>query len=131
MDKNTGLAVLTAEPSIVCSDASVSFRRMRIVGGIAIVFVGLGLPTLFSGLLYRYRHEIYYDQLLRVRNEGETPVTNKYIRTRRRFRKLYEDYKPKFGWWKLVLLFRKLALALTGILLSNNATAQVHPRFVE
>ncbi len=76
-------------------------------------------------MLWRYRREIYSDQLLRVRGEGESSLTNPNIHVRRRFRKLYEDYKPNTRYWKMVLLGRKLALAVVGILLQGKPVLQV------
>ena len=69
--------------------------------------------------------QIVEDQRLRELGEGETALTNPNLYVRRRFRKLYEDYKPQFSYWKLVLMTRKLALACVAILLSKNAHMQV------
>ena len=62
---------------------------------------------------------------MRERGEGESSLTNAHISTRRRLRKLYEDYKPRFCYWKLVLITRKLALAAVAIVLNKNARLQV------
>ena len=85
-----GVSVLVAEPSIVCSSNNPSFVRMHAVGTTLLVLYGAGLPLVFVALLTRYRREMFFDQVLRVRNEGESSVTNPHISTRRRFRKLYE-----------------------------------------
>ena len=69
--------------------------------------------------------QIVDDQTLRERGEGETTLTNPNLFVRRRFRKLYEDYKPQFSYWKLVLMMRKVCLACVAILLSKNAHMQV------
>jgi hypothetical protein len=42
-----------------------------------------------------------------------------------RYRKIYEDYKPAYNYWKLVLLTRKLLFALIVVLLDNNVEVQV------
>jgi hypothetical protein len=42
-----------------------------------------------------------------------------------RYRKIYEDYKPAYNYWKLVLLIRKLLFALIVVLLDNNVEVQV------
>ena len=88
-----GVAVVLEEPSIVCSASNPTYSVMRSVAVTAVVCFGAGLPLLFFVVLWGNRVAIYSDQLLRVRNEGESAVTNPHIRTRRRFRKLYEDYK--------------------------------------
>ena len=41
------------------------------------------------------------------------------------YRKVYEDYKPRFMYWKLVLLTRKLLLAVIVVLVNENIEAQV------
>jgi hypothetical protein len=48
----------------------------------------------------------------------------------RRFKKLYEDYKPSFMHWKLLLLCRKFALAVIAIMLDFNPLFQVRRCFV-
>ncbi len=120
-----GVSTLNAEPSIVCSTDNASFRLMRPVGTLCLVAYGLGLPLLFATLLRRNYHAIVADQLLRSKGQGETSLTNPSIHIRRRYRKLYEDYKPQFAYWKLVLIARKLVLAVTGIVLAGNASLQV------
>jgi hypothetical protein len=37
---------------------------------------------------------------------------------------LYEDYKPNRRFWKLVLIVRKLSLAMIGILIQSNSALQ-------
>ncbi len=48
-----------------------------------------------------------------------------YVQLRRRFRKIYEDYKPRFVYWKLVLLARKLCLACIVVLFDRRIEFQV------
>jgi hypothetical protein len=43
----------------------------------------------------------------------------------RRFKKLYEDYRPGFVYWKLVLIARKFALAVVAMMLDTNPLFQV------
>jgi hypothetical protein len=43
----------------------------------------------------------------------------------RRFKKLYDDYRPGFMHWKLVLLARKFAMAVVAIMLDSNPLFQV------
>ena len=122
-----GVSTLNADASIQCNSSNSSYSRMFILGSVSIVLYGVGLPCLFGYFLWRHRVAIECDQRLRMRGEGETSLTNPYIVVRRRFRKLYEDYKPEYRYWKLVLISRKLALAVIGILLTGNPTLQVFP----
>ena len=116
---------MTAEPSILCTPSNQTFVRMRAIASLSLSLYGVGLPLAFAYLLWRYRDAITADQLLRMKGEGETSLTNPNIAVRRRFRKLYEDYKPRFKYWKLVLITRKMILALTGILMYGNPALQV------
>ena len=123
--ENNGVFTMNAEPSIKCSASDSTYSRMSRIGLASIVLYGLGLPAAFGYLLWRHGDAINADQQLRMRGEGETSLTNPNIRVRRRFRKLYEDYKPQYKYWKLVLIGRKLALAAVGILLVANPPLQV------
>jgi hypothetical protein len=62
---------------------------MRAIGSTLLVLYGAGLPLLFVFVLRRFSREMYSDQLLRVRGEGESSVTNPHIHIRRRFRKVW------------------------------------------
>jgi hypothetical protein len=108
-----GVSTMDAEPSIVCG-----------VPGGPHAFV-LGLPSAFGAVLVYHRHSIVADQSLRSVGEGDSALTNPDIHIRRRFRKLYEDYKPHAMFWKLVLLARKLYLSCVVVLLDSNPDAQV------
>ena len=122
---STGASVLRANPSIVCDSSDASYGRMQVVGALTLVLYGLGVPVLFGVLLRRQNDAIHLDQEMRARGEGETSLTNPHIHVRRRFRKLYEDYKPQFKYWRLVLIGRKFCLALVGVVLAKNPTLQV------
>ena len=120
-----GVSVVLAEPSIVCSESDSTYLLMRRVGTASLLLFGVGQPLLFFGIMWWNRRAMFVDQLLRMRNEGETAMTNPYIRIRRRYRKLYEDYTPSRRYWKLVLIVRKMLLAAVGILLADNPDLQV------
>ncbi len=48
-----------------------------------------------------------------------------HVQLRRRYRKVYEDYKPHAVYWKLVLLGRKFLFSAIVVLLNSNIEAQV------
>jgi hypothetical protein len=116
---------MDTEPSIVCGEPGGPHVRMRSVATIMLLLFIIGVPVAFATLLFVNRRRIVADQMLRVWGEGESALTNPNIHVRRRFRKLYEDYKPGVFFWKLVLLARKLTLALVVIFLDKNVEAQV------
>ena len=122
---SNGVATLNADPSIKCSQSDATYATMSRLGAVSVAVYGVGLPVTFAYFLWKHRDAITADQQLRVKGEGETSLTNPNISIRRRFRKLYEDYKPEYKYWKLVLIARKLCLAIIGILLTGNAALQV------
>jgi hypothetical protein len=70
-----------------------------------------GIPGCFAYVLLRHRRGIGFDQRLRQRGEGESQLTNPFVFLRRRYGKLYSDYKPEFCYWKLLLMGRKFLFA--------------------
>ena len=55
---------------------------------------GVGIPALFLTVLIFYRKEIKVDQVLRKQGLGYTRASNPHFVMRRRFQKLYSDFKP-------------------------------------
>jgi hypothetical protein len=108
--------VLESEPAVLC-DASVrSFARMRAVAALSVVVFVLGLPAALTVFLARTWSKVQQDQRLRERGEGDSQLTNPHFHFRRRFRKVYEDYRPAHAYWKVVVLLRKLCLGLVVVL---------------
>ena len=89
-----------------------------------VLFAG-GVPSVFAVVLRRYHGAVVADQRLRIVGEGGTALTNPNIHVRHRYRKLYEDYKPEFAYWKVVLLLRKCMFAAVVQLLHDNVGVQV------
>lgn len=55
-------------------------------------------------------------QGLRRQALGNSVASNPFYFVRRRFQKLYSDFKPNMKYWRLLLLIRKLCLAFTTVL---------------
>jgi hypothetical protein len=108
--------VLESEPTVVCDPAVGPFGRMRAVAAVAIVVYVLGLPAALAVFLKRSWGTVQRDQRLRERGEGDSALTNPHFLFRRRFRKIYEDYRPAFAFWKVFILLRKLGLGLVVVL---------------
>jgi hypothetical protein len=70
-----------------------------------------GIPASFAYVLFRHRRGIHFDQSLKRKGEGESQLTNPYVFLRRRYGKLYSDYKPEYSYYKLVLMGRKFLFA--------------------
>ena len=58
-------------------------------------------------------------------HQGFSASTNPYFDTRKRFQKLYVDFRVEFVYWRLVLLGRKLLLVITAIMFNQNPMFQV------
>ncbi len=108
--------VLELEPSVLCDTNIGQYARMRAVAGITILLYVLGLPIALAVCLAVNWRKVQLDQRLRERGEGDSALTNPHFHFRRRFRKVYEDYRPSFAYWKVVLLLRKLSLGLVVVL---------------
>jgi hypothetical protein len=115
---------MDADPSIVCGDVHGPHARMRAAAITTFVVYLVGFPLALAVFLLRHRTQVHNDQVLRERGEGDTALTNPNISFRRRYRKIYEDYKPQFYYWKLVLLARKAVFACIVVLLDTNVEAQ-------
>lgn len=85
------------------------------------------VPTLplFSFFLSPLGASIRVDQRLRAKGVGDTDRTNPNLWIRRRYRKLYEDFRPDVYGWRLLLIARKAALAVVSIMFHGNPTLQV------
>jgi hypothetical protein len=62
---------------------------------------------------------------LTLEESERLPPTPLQMITRCRYKKIYEDFRPDFVYWKLVLLGRKLCLAFIVVLVNKNILAQV------
>jgi hypothetical protein len=91
---------MVTNPSIICDNQG-SHRRMRAMAVLSVLLFILGVPGAFGAILYRHRQAIVDDQLMRERGEGDSALTNRNLDIRHRYRKLYEDYKPEFIFWKV------------------------------
>jgi hypothetical protein len=108
--------VLESEPTVLCNASSGSYARMRAVAVVCVLVYVLGLPAALTVLLARTWRKVQLDQRLRERGEGDSQLTNPHFHFRRRFRKVYEDYRPAHAYWKVVVLLRKLCLGLVVVL---------------
>jgi hypothetical protein len=108
--------VLEKEPTVLCDPSVGPYGRIRIVASATIVVYVLGLPAVLGTVLVRNWLKVTQDQRLRERGEGDSALTNPHFQFRRRYRKVYEDFRPQCAYWKVVLLLRKLGLGLITVL---------------
>jgi hypothetical protein len=92
----SGLLTMSSEPSVRCdmSDALYSSLFPWYVASIALY--GAGIPVLFIYVLNAYKREIKADQELRMSGLGDTPGDNPQHPVRRRYQKLYNDFRCAF-----------------------------------
>ena len=81
---------------------------------------GLGLPLFIGSTLWTHRAAMRRDVTLWQRGVGDTAETNPDYWVRRRYSRLYIDYKPHVHWWRLVLVVRKGSLVGVSV---NRAAA--------
>ena len=88
-------------------------------------FYGIGIPILFTIIVYRNRETIKHDQVLRVLGTGSRRSENpKYYEFRKRFYKLYYRFKPRYFYWGSFILGRKFLVVLCTVFLKQNPTLQ-------
>ncbi|KAA0150063.1 hypothetical protein FNF29_05503 [Cafeteria roenbergensis] len=121
-DGSEGERVLDADPSIVCDvNESPVYGRVLPLAYVSTVVYGAGVPVVFALILFVYQKEITADQVLRERGEGNSPRTNPNYAVRKRFGRIYGDFRAGFTTWRVALLIRKLALVAVALLFSRQA----------
>jgi hypothetical protein len=78
------------------------------------------LPLFIGSTLWTHRAAMRRDVTLWQRGVGDTAETNPDYWVRRRYSRLYIDYKPHVHWWRLVLVVRKGSLVGVSV---NRAAA--------
>ena len=81
----------------------------------AIIFFlvySVGFPVVVARILFGNSVAIKADQHLRAQNSGNTRATNpSYFDLRKRYHRLYYQFKPQYYYWVLVILGRKFLIA--------------------
>lgn len=119
-----GVSTLDADPSVSCTDPGSVRGELLPLGYAAIGLYGLGIPVLFGFVIFLHLPAMRADQVLRRDSSGDSEASNPSIRVRRKFRKLYEDFTPEHVYWRLVLIARKAALAVTALLFAGQPMFQ-------
>eukprot|EP01029_Cantina_marsupialis_P010034 TRINITY_DN22_c0_g2_i3.p1 TRINITY_DN22_c0_g2~~TRINITY_DN22_c0_g2_i3.p1 ORF type:complete len:4249 (+),score=1569.44 TRINITY_DN22_c0_g2_i3:541-12747(+) len=93
---------------------------------ISFIVYSAGYPLLLAYIIYKKRHEIMEDQLLRAKNLGNSKLTNPraYV-CRNRFHKMYYHFKPQYYYWILLVIARKFMIAFTSLMFRNNPSFQL------
>jgi len=93
---------------------------------VAIIIYVAGYPFVTFWLVRSNLELIMEDQLLRAKGVGDDRLTNpRAYPTRKRYGRIYYQFKPDKVYWVLAILFRKFCIAATYILFNRNATFQL------
>lgn len=124
-DCNTNLngeVTMDADPSILCFQGI--HATMIPFGWASLALYGVGIPLFFGVVVFYFRAEIRFDQALKARGEGDNDVSNPAFHIRKRYKKVYEDFRPQRYYWRIVLIARKAALATVALLFNTNPMFQ-------
>merc|ERR1711998_488459 len=72
-----------------------------------------------------YKEIIFEDQVLFAQDRGRSPDTNPHFAFRKRYSKLYKNYKPEKWYWVIVILVKKLGLCFTALMFKRNPMFQL------
>ena len=119
-----GTSTLTADPSIGCTSADSDWVTLVPWSIASLCLYGVGIPGLIAGILFRYRKLIVEDQLLKEVGKGDSPKENPNLHVRKRFGRVYNDFKARYYYWRLVMIARKLLLVLVSAFFHANSMFQ-------
>jgi hypothetical protein len=93
---------------------------------IAFVVYSLGYPLFVLLTLSRNRALVMEDQLLRAMQRGTSRRTNPNCWVfRKKFSKLYYQFKPNYWYWMVLIILRKFLLAGIGLLFRQDPVFQL------
>ena len=85
----------------------------------------MGFPVFIWLKFKRYKEVIFEDQVLFAQDRGRSASTNPNFAFRKRYSKLYKNYKPDKWYWVIIILVKKLGLCFTGLMFKRNPTFQL------
>jgi hypothetical protein len=89
----SGALTMSSEPSVRCDPRDPVYARLYPWSVGSIVLYGLGIPLLFVYVLTVYKNEVKADQALRINGLGDSPEDNPQLSVRKRYQKLYNDFR--------------------------------------
>jgi hypothetical protein len=86
----------------------------------------IGYPLLVFFVLYTQREKIMEDQYIRAKGQGDDKLSNpNALEIRKRFSRLYFQYKPEFYLWPLCIVIRKCFIAVCLVIFNRNSALQL------
>ena len=123
-----GKRYLASAPSEECYQEGSLQQELLPAAIIWFIVYGVGYPALVAYLLLKPDHALMIkeDQLLRAMGKGDLRVTNPHCyEFRKRYSRLYYEFKPQYWWWKLLILMRKLGIVVFALVFRTNPTFQM------
>jgi hypothetical protein len=108
-EKGGGRYYLRADPSIPCFGSS--YETMTTTALTSVALFSFGYPVALVLVLSYHRKQIMQDQVLWSKGLGDKEENPNYY-IRKKYGKLYQQFKPHEFYWVVVLLFRKLSISL-------------------
>jgi hypothetical protein len=120
---------------------TVVFERCGVSGGVqmtllpaavvAVIVYIIGYPAGVGWLLWKNRELVMEDQLLRAKGVGYDRLTNPHAYVfRKRWARLYYQFKPDTAMWVLAIIIRKFCIAATFILFNKQPSFQMAATFL-
>ena len=101
-------------------------QSLKAPAALALTVYSLIWPLWLYWVLRRNRELIKEDQLLRAMDLGETRETNPdAYEIRKRYHKMYYEFKPGKVYWKVYVIARKFLIAFAGLMFRANVTFQL------
>lgn len=94
-------------------------------GYACVIAYGLAFPVFIWFKFGNYKEIIFEDQVLFAQDRGRSPDTNPHFAFRKRYSKLYKNYKPEKWYWVIVILVKKLGLCFTALMFKRNPMFQL------
>lgn len=123
---------LVSDPTEVCWVAGSTQQQLAPVAIFFVFFYVIGYPALLARILYPVttRSLILDDQLLRVQGkggyeEGLSPRLEQIAMCRTRLGLVYYRFMPDVPFWIVVVVLRKMMLAITTSLFNSSASFQL------
>ena len=91
-----------------------------------ILFYICAYPAAVGAWLWKNKELIMQDQLLRAKGTGNDRLTNPHaLGFRKRWGRLYHQFKPDFFYWILMILGRKASIVIVQVIFNRNASYQL------
>merc|ERR1711871_845580 len=93
-----------------------------------VICYSLAFPLFIYFKFSKNKRKIFEDQLLAAQDRGDRALSindQERFRFRKRYSAMYENFRPQRWYWILVLLGRKLAICVCGLLFRRNPMFQL------